>query len=94
MKYTAKTDMGKRYPHNEDFYVLPDSNENIDTTKNGHLFVLFNGMGGGNAGEVASQMASRWLFNDYYQTPKEPFTGLVKKVSDKLYNLSLNIISI
>ena len=89
IQYTAKTDIGKRYPHNEDFFVLPDNNEDIDTSKNGHFFVLCDGMGGGNAGEVASQMASRWLFNDYYQTPKEPFAGLVKKVSDKLYNLSL-----
>lgn len=97
MQYTAKTDIGKRYPHNEDFYVLPNgrdtsessSNKNMDTKKNGHLFVLCDGMGGGNAGEVASQMASRWLFNDYYETPKETFPKLVKKVSDKLYKLSL-----
>ena len=97
MQYTAKTDIGKRCPLNEDFYVLPngrDPSENssgkkVDKIKNGRLFVLCDGMGGGNAGEVASQMASRWLFNDYYERPKESFPGLVKKVSDKLYNLSL-----
>jgi len=44
---------------------------------------------GGNAGEVASQMTSTWLFNDYYQIPKETFTQLVIKISNKLYNLSL-----
>ena len=97
MNYTAKTDIGKRYPHNEDFYVLPNgrdpsnnsSEKKVNTLKNGYLFVLCDGMGGGNAGEVASQMASTWLSSDYYETPKAAFPKLVKKVSDKLYGLSL-----
>ena len=89
MYYSASTDIGKHYSHNEDFYALPDSKEDINTILNGHLFVLCDGMEGGNAGEVASQMASRWLFHDYYETPDKLFTVLVKEVSDSLYNLSV-----
>ena len=94
MNYFAKTDIGHKYPHNEDFYILPESGkrsgiDKVDTDRNGHLFILCDGMGGGNAGEVASQMASRWLFSDYNETPGELFSGLVKKVSDKLYSISL-----
>ena len=80
MHYTAKTDIGKRYSHNEDFYMLPDITEGVGTSQNGHLFVLCDGMGGGNAGEVASQMAFTWLFDDYYKTSDEAFSKLVKKL--------------
>lgn len=44
----AKSDIGRRRPHNEDCFVADSSLG---------LYVVCDGMGGGNAGEVASRMA-------------------------------------
>lgn len=53
MKYYFDTDIGKVRKNNED-YIYYDSQTNI--------FVLADGMGGHNAGEIASQKASEYLF--------------------------------
>ena len=42
------TDVGRKRPHNEDYYLVDDENK---------IFIVCDGMGGANAGEVASQMA-------------------------------------
>ena len=42
------TDVGRKRPHNEDYYLVDDENE---------IFIVCDGMGGANAGEIASQMA-------------------------------------
>jgi protein phosphatase len=44
----AKSDIGRKRPHNEDYFVADSSIG---------LYVVCDGMGGGNAGEVASRMA-------------------------------------
>lgn len=46
--YFAKSDIGRKRPHNEDCFVADSSLG---------LYVVCDGMGGGNAGEVASRMA-------------------------------------
>lgn len=53
MEYFFDTDIGKIRKNNED-YIYYDSKTNI--------FVLADGMGGHNAGEIASQKASEYLF--------------------------------
>jgi len=42
------TDVGRKRPHNEDYYLVDDENK---------IFIVCDGMGGANAGEIASQMA-------------------------------------
>ena len=46
--HSAKSDIGRKRPHNEDCFVADSSLG---------LYVVCDGMGGGNAGEVASRMA-------------------------------------
>ena len=51
MQVFAKTDIGRERRVNEDFYYISEPEDKIK------LFILADGMGGYNAGEVASKMA-------------------------------------
>ncbi|MCX7959278.1 MAG: protein phosphatase 2C domain-containing protein, partial [Deltaproteobacteria bacterium] len=42
------TNVGRKRPHNEDFFLVDNDNK---------IYIVCDGMGGANAGEVASQMA-------------------------------------
>lgn len=52
MKVFAKTDLGKARDINEDFYYIANSNDEIK------LYILADGMGGYNGGEIASRLAT------------------------------------
>ena len=69
MKFVARTDIGKRRPYNEDSYLIDD--------KIG-LFVIADGMGGHNAGDVASQLAV-----DVFRKWTESFPQIDSFVSKK-----------
>jgi protein phosphatase len=64
--------MGKKYPQCEDTVALPEVNPNfsvkeIDIDIKGYLFVLCDGMGGSNAGDMASFLCANWFIEDYYK---------------------------
>jgi protein phosphatase len=74
MHYFAFTDAGSKSVENEDFYALPQESEMknekyFKPLNKGLLFVLCDGMGGHNAGEVASQLTAGWLMKEYYEAP-------------------------
>ncbi|NLM50839.1 MAG: Stp1/IreP family PP2C-type Ser/Thr phosphatase [Clostridiaceae bacterium] len=52
MKYASKSDVGKRRSINEDYIAVSDSI---------NLYIIADGMGGHNAGEVASKMAAEGI---------------------------------
>lgn len=52
MQISVKTDIGRERKANEDYYFVSDENSEIK------LFIIADGMGGYNAGEVASKMAT------------------------------------
>lgn len=96
--YSSLSKNGSKSPKNEDNYVLPESNSKFNiktpnTKAKGHLFVLCDGMGGANAGEVASELASSWLMKEFYQADvidnyEAWFRKNIKQINSKLLKLS------
>lgn len=52
MRVFAKTDLGKARDMNEDFYYIPSNEDELK------LYILADGMGGYNGGEIASRLAT------------------------------------
>ncbi len=61
MRFCGLTDIGLKRETNEDFISLPNEKEGIK------LFILADGMGGANAGEVASKTATKFV-RDYIRS--------------------------
>src|SRR5689334_920556 len=72
----GKTDVGRQRGHNEDqFLVRPELG----------LFVVCDGMGGNNAGEVASALATTSLENFFFATREGgPVPGKLRKEDEGL----------
>lgn len=51
MRIFAKSDIGMAREKNEDYYYIPEKNEELN------LCILADGMGGYNGGEIASKIA-------------------------------------
>lgn len=79
MKAFAKTDIGQERKLDEDYYYVADSNSEIN------LYIIADGMGGYNAGEVASKMATEaskeYIFKNFekYKQSKESIINLLQK---------------
>lgn len=66
--HSARTDVGRHRDHNEDDYGL---GEGAHIEQHGHLFVVCDGMGGHEAGEVASRLAVANILSSYYDNEDE-----------------------
>ncbi len=57
--------------------------------KRGELFILCDGMGGGNAGGVASELAASWAFREFYgNSTQRDLAGIIVDVNRRLFELS------
>jgi protein phosphatase len=65
IRYAAKTDVGMKRTHNEDYFSLLEDEQ---------LFIVADGMGGHASGEVASKMAADTLGEFYQRTKDEDAT--------------------
>jgi len=98
MKYYGITDIGKKYDHNEDYFLLPEPNkkygiEKINKDGKGELFILCDGMGGGNSGEVVSELTANWIMKDYYSNN---FDSLVinERLDQIIYDVNQRIVKL
>lgn len=92
---------GKKTSHNEDYFVLPDTNENSLIhndliNEKGYLFVVCDGLGGANKGEFASQRTAEMIVQEYYESNfsgkdlDEKMIDIIEKVNTKVFNISLS----
>jgi len=65
IRYAAKTDVGMKRTHNEDYFSLIEDEQ---------LFVVADGMGGHASGEVASKLAAETIGEFYQRTKDEDAT--------------------
>ena len=78
MEAFAKTDIGKARDMNQDYYYIPDWEDEM------HLYILADGMGGYNGGEVASKLATVTTLNyiksnfETAEKDKESIMNLIK----------------
>jgi serine/threonine protein phosphatase PrpC len=79
LRVARLTDTGPARPHNEDYvgsYVPPDPQQ---LARKGAIYLVADGMGGHNAGEVASQGAVELVMEHYYaDTSQEPGISLIR----------------
>jgi serine/threonine protein phosphatase PrpC len=84
--YASHTDRGRVRDRNEDFISYYD-------TVNGHAFVVCDGMGGHNAGDVASELAvesiKEFLNEKYYPNPFEAVENAILYANKIIYNHAL-----
>ena len=78
MKGFAKTDVGKAREMNQDYYYIPSSENDLQ------IYILADGMGGYNGGEIASRLATETTKNyiqnnfDKIEHEKEAILKLIK----------------
>lgn len=74
-QYAGMTNTGLLRDHNEDAYLVPEEADADILSRKGHLYVLADGMGGHERGEVASAITIETVNSEYYAT--------IKKLDDK-----------
>ena len=81
MKVFAKSDLGKARDMNEDFYYISANEESIK------LYILADGMGGYNGGEIASKLATNsvksYIQNNFEKIEKDR-ESILKLIKDSI----------
>jgi len=81
--YDKGTDIGRIRDHNEDYvdaFIPPDPSQR---RQKGDLFIVADGMGGHQAGEVASEGAVQMILHDYYTDPDPDVRGSLIRAIQK-----------
>jgi serine/threonine protein phosphatase PrpC len=75
LKATKLTDVGQLRPHNEDYLDSVVPSDSALLQRKGALYLVADGMGGHQAGEVASQTAVETVIQNYYADPSNDVGG-------------------
>jgi protein phosphatase len=96
--YAGLTNTGLIREHNEDAYKLPDTNSATLSSK-GHLYVLADGMGGHQKGEVASAVTIETVNSEYYATIKplaerKPEESIIEALSKAIQKANEDVMDV
>src|SRR5437868_6879035 len=83
IEYASLTDVGVRRSHNQDNHIVQLASNTELWTRQGHLFLVADGMGAHAVGEKASEQAVRVIpltYNKYFQ--EGPASALRKALSE------------
>lgn len=75
IKAAMCTDVGQIRDHNEDYVICEEPANESEFTQNGWLYIVADGVGGADAGEVASQFASQQTVNNYLRNHAQENLG-------------------
>lgn len=96
--YAGLTNTGLIRDHNEDAYMLPRNTDANTLSIKGHLYVLADGMGGHQKGEVASAVTIETVNAEYYALVKSltaqgnPETEIIKALADAIQKANLDVL--
>jgi protein phosphatase len=88
-RYAGLTNTGMIRDHNEDAYKLPLDADAGTLASKGHLYVLADGMGGHQKGEVASEVTIETVNSEYYTTVtplegSDPVEAIIEALSNAI----------
>ncbi len=87
--FAKGTDVGRVRDHNEDFLDAFSPPDPVQRHQKGVLFVVADGMGGHQAGDVASQSAVEMISQQYYADPdvdvRRSLTLAIKRANEYIY---------
>ncbi|MBN1993063.1 MAG: serine/threonine-protein phosphatase [Anaerolineae bacterium] len=93
--YAGVTDTGLLRSHNEDAYQLPVNFDGDTLAQRGYFYVLADGMGGHQKGEVASRVTIQTTFAEYYAAAhlpeKEPQQAIIEAMIKAIEQANLQV---
>lgn len=94
--YAGLTDTGMVRDHNEDAYILPANTDADTLAQKGYLYVLADGMGGHQKGEVASAVTIETVNAEYYASasdlsPGTPESAIIQALTSAIEQANLDV---
>lgn len=89
IKAAMQTDRGRVRDHNEDYVVCREPNSADGEATNGWLYIVADGVGGADAGEVASEYASQQTVAHYLSSNGESNPG--KRLVNSMQTANTNL---
>jgi len=93
IKFFTLSEKGKKNEHNEDAFFSPEKTDKELLKANGYLFVVCDGVGGHQAGEIASRFCTEWFQHTFYNFEIKgeiiPFLDeSIRNINRRMYHFS------